>query len=275
MTACGAALFGHVTDRIVNFYGTGKNGKGTLLRTLFFILGTYAAALPRGVVLKEPGQGSRFDLGGLPGKRAAICFDLKPDRAWLNLDVLKSIAGNGDPIFVEKKGKDGYSEVLKCKIFLASNDKIPIDSFGESEKRRFCLVPFNAHAEAVDEMLEARFIPEYEKILNLFIEYAVKYYANGRKMPPCKAIDTATADYFDSQDIIGQFLKDSEAFTKADYEPKTAFYTKFEEYCGFQQGIRRPMKAKTFTNELEKRGIFETVKKIDGKATRVFLRKVT
>ncbi|GHV02275.1 hypothetical protein FACS189485_02260 [Spirochaetia bacterium] len=275
LTACGVALFGHPTDRIINFYGGGSNGKGTLLRTLANVIGKYATTLPRSLVIKENGGQSRFDKEGLPGRRVAILYDLKADKGRLNLDELKSIAGNGDFVHVEPKGKKGYDCQLKCKLFLSSNDKIPIDSFGESEKRRFRLVPFNAHIDDKDEGIEARFIPEYGKILNLFIEYAVKYYANGRKMPPCKAIDMATADYFDSQDIIGQFLKDSEAFTKADYEPKTAFYTKFEEYCEFQQGIRRPMKAKSFTNELEKRRIFETVKKIDGKATRVFLRKVT
>jgi hypothetical protein len=88
-------------------------------------------------------------------------------------------------------------------------------------------------------------------------------------MPPCKVIDAATADYFDSQDLIKQYLEDSEAFTKAE------FYARFQLYCENQHGIRRPMKAKSFTNELEKRGIIETVKKIDGKETRVFLRKVT
>ncbi|GHT86941.1 hypothetical protein FACS1894137_13260 [Spirochaetia bacterium] len=275
LTACGVALYGHSTDRITNFYGTGRNGKGTLLRALFSVMGSYAITLPRSVAIKEPGQGSRFDIGCLPGKRAAILFDLKPDHGRLNLDILKSVCGNGDQIFVEKKGKDGYSTALKCKVFLASNDKIPIESYGNSEKRRFRLVPFNATAEAIDETLEARFIPEFGKILNLFIEYAVKYYANGRNMPQCKAIEAATDDYFDSQDLIKQFLEDTEAFTKTDYEQKTEFYTKFEEYCGAQQGIRRPIKAKSFTNELEKRGIIETVKKIDGKATRVFLRKVT
>ncbi|GHV89071.1 hypothetical protein AGMMS50267_14310 [Spirochaetia bacterium] len=275
LTACGVALFGHSTDRITNFYGMGRNGKGTLLRALFSVMGSYAITLPRSVAIKEPGQGSRFDLGCLPGKRAAILFDLKPDNGRLNLDILKSVCGNGDQIFVEKKGKDGYSTALKCKVFLASNDKIPIESYGNSEKRRFRLVPFNATAEVIDETLEARFIPEFGKILNLFIDYAVKYYANGRKMPQCKAIEAATDDYFDKQDLIKQFLDDTEAFTRTDYEPKTAFYTKFEEYCESQQGIRRPIKAKSFTNELEKRGIFEKVKLLDRKATRVFYKKIT
>ncbi|AEF82934.1 phage/plasmid primase, P4 family [Leadbettera azotonutricia ZAS-9] len=275
LTACGTSLFGHYTDRITNFYGQGSNGKGTLLRTLQKIIGDYATTLPRSLVIKEPGSQSRFDKAGLPGKRAAILYDLKPDHGKLNLDELKSIAGDGDGVWVEKKGRDGYSCSLKCKVFIASNDKIPIDSFGKSEKKRFRLVPFNAQFETKNEGLEDSFIPEYGKILNLFMQYAVKYYANGRKMPDCKAIDAATLEYFDEQDLIKQFLEDSDAFTVTNYEPKSEFYAKFERYCLMQQGIRTPMKSKTFTNELEKRGIFTKFRKIDGKSTRVFVRENT
>ncbi|MFP3041215.1 phage/plasmid primase, P4 family [Treponema primitia] len=275
LTACGVALFGHVTDRITNFYGNGSNGKGTLLRTLQKIMRGYATALPRSLVIKEKYSNSRFDKAGLPGKRAAILYDLKPDQGRLNLDELKSIAGDGDEVFVEKKGLDGYSCRLKCKVFIASNDKIPIDSFGKSEKKRFRLVPFNAELEAKDSGLEDRFVPEYGKILNLFIQYAVKYYADWQKMPPCRAIDIATEQYFNDQDLVKQFLEDSEAFAIQEYAIKTDFYTKFEQYCMYQQGIRRPMKIKTFTNELEKRGIYEHFKKIDGKSARVFSRKDT
>ncbi|GHT60278.1 hypothetical protein FACS1894109_17750 [Spirochaetia bacterium] len=274
LTACGAALFGHPADLITNDFGNGSNGKGTKSRTLQGTAGTYATALPRSLVIKERGVQSRFDKAGLPGKRVAILYDLKPDHGKLNLDELKSIAGDGDVVRIEKKGMDAYDCKLKCKIFIASNDKIPIDSFGKSEKKRFRLVPFNATFETKDPELEARFIPEYGKILNLFIEYAVKYYANGRKMPPCKAIDVATEEYFDGQDYIKQFLDDTEAFTKTEYEPKAEFFARFQLWCENQQGVRRTMKAKDFTNELEKRGIIETVKKIDGKAKRIFLRKL-
>jgi putative DNA primase/helicase len=271
LTACGIAIFGHPTDRIINLYGHGSNGKGTLLRTLFKVLGDYAVTLPRSLVIKEPGGGSRFDKELLPGKRAAILFDLKADKGKLNLDELKSIAGNGDLVYVEPKGKKGFSARLKCKIFIASNDKICIDAFGESEKRRFYLVPFNAHVEVKDETIEDRFVPEYGKILNLFIEYAVKYFQNGRKMPPCMAIDRATADYFDSQDLVGQFISDNCVIDKMAMVSKTEIYDKFALWCEDEHGIKQPMKSKSFSGALEKRGIYESRQRFQGKITRVFM----
>ena len=270
LTAYGIALFGHPTDRIINLYGTGRNGKGTELRTLFKIMGGYATVLPRALAIKEPHSSSRFDREGLVGKRMAALFDLKPEMGKLNLDDLKTLCGNGDPQSVEPKGKPRYNAVISCKVFLSSNDKIPVDSYGPSEKRRFYLVPFSNQIEEVNEALEERFGPEYGKILNLLIEYAAKYFNNGRKMPPCTAIDRATADYFDSQDLVGQFINDNCDTGEALFVGKTELYNAFATWCESEQGIKRPMKPKTFSANLEKRGIYETVKLVSGKAKRVF-----
>jgi P4 family phage/plasmid primase-like protien len=276
LTAFGVAIFGHPTDRIINFYGGGRNGKGAALRTLFRVMKSYAAVLPRTLAIREPYTSSRFDLEGLVGKRMAALFDLKLEsKSKLNLDELKTLTGNGDPQSVEPKGKKRFDAVVCCKIFIASNEKIPIDSFGDSEKERFFLVPFNNHVEAKDETLEERFVPEYGKILNLLIEYAVKYFKNGRKMPGCKAIDQATAHYFNSQDLIGQFIGDVCETGEGKFTPKRELYEKFVKWCAEEQAITKPMRPKTFFEDLEKRGFHEVVRKVEGKANRCFVGLVT
>jgi len=275
LTVYGISLFGHPTDKIINLYGTGRNGKGTELRTLSGIMGEYATVLPRPLAIKEPYSSSRFDLEVLVGKRMATLFDLMPERGKLNLDVLKSVCGNGDRQSVEPKGKKRYEAVICCKIFLASNDKIPIDSFGPSEKERFYLVPFDNHIQNKDETLEDRFKPEYGKILNLLIKYAIKYYKNGRKMPACTAIDKATAAYFDSQDLVGQFIQDNCVVGKNLFVKKTELYTNFVAWCDSEQGIKQPIKSKLFTEALEKRNIHEKTLSVSDKSTRVFMGIIT
>ena len=270
LTAYGISLFGHPTDRIINLYGTGRNGKGTELRTIFKIMGRYATVLPRALAIKEPYSSSRFDRETLVGKRMASLFDLKVEKGKLNLDDMKTLCGNGDPQSVEPKGKSRYDTVICCKVFLTSNDKIPIDSFGASEKERFYLVPFNNHIEHKDETLEERFKPEYGKILNLLIEYAVKYFQNARKMPSCAAIDRATADYFNSFDLIGQFIGDNCELGETYRIGKSELFDNFVAWCESEQGIKRPMKSKTFTLELEKRNIYELATTISGTRKRAF-----
>jgi putative DNA primase/helicase len=262
LTAYGVALFGHPSDKIINLYGKGRNGKGTELRTLFKIMKSYASTLARNLVVKEPGKDSRFDRETLVGKRLAVLFDLKPERGKFNIDELKTLCGNGDVQRVEPKGKKAYDAVIPIKVFIASNDKIPIDSFGPSEKERFYLVPFNNHIENKDETLEDRFVPEYGKILALLIEYAAKYYRNGRKMPQCKAIEQATSDYFDSFDLVGQFIQDKCEVGKDFYVKKSELYAKFTGWCLDAHSIKRPKNQKWLESELEKRDILVGVEHV-------------
>jgi putative DNA primase/helicase len=272
LTAFGVALFGHPTDRIVNFYGGGRNGKGAALRTLFKVMGSYAAVLPRTLAIKEPYTSSRFDREGLVGKRLAVLPDLKLEsKGKLNLDELKTLCGNGDPQSVEPKGRKRFDAVICSKVFIASNEKIPVDSFGKSEKERFFLVPFNNHIETKDETIEDRFIPEYGKILNLLIKYAVEYFENGRKMPPCAKIDRATEEYFNSQDLVGQFLNDVCDIREGKLTPKRELYEKFTNWCEEEQAITKPMRPRTFFDALERRGFYEVFRRIDGRSKRVII----
>jgi putative DNA primase/helicase len=274
LTAYGVALFGHPSDKIINLYGKGRNGKGTELRTLFKIMKSYASTLARSLAIKEPGKDSRFDRETLVGKRLAVLFDLKPERGKFNMDELRTLCGNGDPQSVEPKGKKAYHAVIPIKVFIASNDKIPIDSFTPSERERIYLVPFNNHIENKDETLEDRFVPEYGKILALLIEYAAKYYRNGRKMPPCKAIEQMTNDYFDSFDLLGQFIQDKCEVGKGFYIKKSELYAKFADWCLDVYSIKRPKNQKWLENELEKRDILAGMEHIckgtERKSFRVF-----
>ena len=269
LAAYGSALFGCPSDKIINCHGHGGNGKGAELRPIYNVFGTYATVLPRSLAIKEPGVTSRFDREGLVGKRLAVLFDLKVEKGKLNLDDLKTICGNGDPQSVEPKGKPRYDAVINSKVFLASNDQIPTDSYGPSEKRRFYLVPYNNRIEEKDETLEERFKPEYGKILYLLLESASEYFRNNRKMPVCTAIDRATAEYFDSQDIVGQFLSDCCVQGEVRISKKELFSI-YEQYLFREHGILKPGNLRNFAVLLEKRGIFEGVKKIDGKTARIF-----
>ncbi|GHU50711.1 hypothetical protein FACS1894200_10330 [Spirochaetia bacterium] len=79
-TYLGISLFGHPTDKIVNFYGSGGNGKGTVIRVISNIMGKYYTPLPRGVVIKSNFNATRFDSYCLLNRRLAGLSDLKTDR---------------------------------------------------------------------------------------------------------------------------------------------------------------------------------------------------
>jgi len=272
LTVMAIALFGFPSRLIVNLYGQGQNGKGTLLRLLFNILGDYATTLPRSLAIKSRFTDRRFDKSDLPEKFAALLFDLKPEPGdkW-NLDELKSICGDGDIIPIERKMQPLFNAALFCKVFISTNDQIPIDSFGESERSRFRLVPCLAHVDEPDPELENALRKEYPQILNLLLGYAARWNADGRKLPPCKVVDMATNSFFENQDIIGQFLSDNCVLSEGLRIPKKELFNSYEQYLFKEQGISKPGKIKSFAAALEKRGINEGFTKIDGKSSRCFV----
>jgi putative DNA primase/helicase len=272
LTVMATALFGFPSRLIINLYGQGQNGKGTLLRLLFHIIGDYATTLPRSLVIKSRFTNSRFDKSDLPGKTLAVLMDLKPELGdkW-NLDELKSICGDGDIITIERKMQPLFNAALICKVFISTNDQIPIDSFGESERSRFRLVPCLAHVDEPDPGLEDALVGEYPQILNLLLEYAVRWNENGRKLPPCKVVDIETSGFFDKQDILGQFLADKCVLGEGLRVAKTELFAAYKTYLFEEQGISKfGKKMNNFAALLEKRGIFEGFPKIDGKTVRVF-----
>jgi len=273
LTVMATALFGFPSRLIINLYGQGRNGKGTLLRLLYKLLGDYATTLSRSLVLKSRLTNNRFDKSNLPNKRGAFCMDLKVESGEkLNLDELKSICGDGDIVPIERKMKPLFDQALFCKVFINSNDKLPIDSFGESERSRFRLVPCLARIDEPDPGLEDDLQKEFPQILNLLLEKAEAWYADGRKLPPCKVIDRTTDEYFNKQDVLGQFIADKCSLGEGLRTVKKDLFNAYEQYLYREQGITRHGKIKNFAADLEKRGISEGfTKDKDGKTARCFV----
>ncbi len=188
-----------------------------------------------------------------------------------NLDELKSIAGDGDIIPIERKMQPLFNKALFCKVFISTNEQIPIDSFGESERSRFRLVPCLAHVDEPDSGLENALKKECPQILNLLLKYAVQWNANGRKLPPCKVVDAATNSFFERQDVIGQFIADRCVLGEGLRIPKKELFVAYEQYLTKEQGIFKAGKIKNFSSALEKRGINEGFTKVDGKSSRCFV----
>lgn len=102
--------------------GDGSNGKDTLRTVLATVFG-------RGMVgkslsdFKSYDNGRKFNLSGLVG---AVCNWSSENTEYVNIDSLQSLKQyiTGDPIDIERKGKDSY-EYKPSAIFLANCNKPP------------------------------------------------------------------------------------------------------------------------------------------------------
>ncbi|MCC3531962.1 MAG: DUF3854 domain-containing protein [Microcoleus sp. PH2017_22_RUC_O_B] len=103
-------------------YGEGSNGKDTLRAVL-------AAVFGRGMTgkslsdFKSYDNGRKFSLAGVEG---SICNWASENTAKVDLDSIQSLKQliTGDPIDIERKGKDSY-EYKPAAIFFANCNKLP------------------------------------------------------------------------------------------------------------------------------------------------------
>src|SRR4028118_355124 len=110
-------------------HGEGSNGKDTLRAVL-------AAVFGRGMTGKSLSDFKAYDMGrkfNLAGIEGSICNWASENTAKVDLDNIQSLKQfiTGDPIDIERKGKDSY-EYKSAAIFFANCNKLPSITGGTS-----------------------------------------------------------------------------------------------------------------------------------------------
>jgi putative DNA primase/helicase len=110
-------------------HGEGSNGKDTLRAVL-------AAVFGRGMTGRSLSDFKSYDMGrkfALAGIEGSICNWASENTAKVNLDNIQSLKQfiTGDPIDIERKGKDSY-EYKSNAIFFANCNKLPSITGGTS-----------------------------------------------------------------------------------------------------------------------------------------------
>jgi len=122
-------------------YGSGSNGKDTLRTVL-------AAVLGQGMTSKTLQDFKAYDTGRkftLAGLEASICNWASENSSAVKLDSIQSLKQfiTGDPLEIERKGKDAYS-YEPSSIFLGNCNELPTITNGlEAIRRRYAILTFN------------------------------------------------------------------------------------------------------------------------------------
>lgn len=124
------SLFYPEADRsqYLYLYGQGRDGKGSLLRFLYKLLGSACQSL------QPPGkEGDKFWMMKTYGKRLVFLPDCDSPKFFAS-PAFKSLTG-GDPVYFEEKGVMGFTAIPTCKVIAASNVK-PLITSQISDQRR-------------------------------------------------------------------------------------------------------------------------------------------
>ncbi|MFA5597599.1 MAG: phage/plasmid primase, P4 family [Pusillimonas sp.] len=237
-------------------YGTGRNGKSTLLGAIQEILGDYADEAPRGLLLQSNGSDRHpTELASLLGKRLMLSSESGQGKR-LDEEKVKALTG-GDAIKARFMKKDFFTFKPTCKLVLQTNHKPDIRDTTYSSWARVKLLPFTetiSDAE-MDKDLPAKLKAESAGILNWLVKGCLEWQRIG--LQPPAAVISATDSYRADSDAIGRFLDEETELT-------TGFVLLSEIYAAYRQWAEssgfKPVSDKRLSESLIEKGFAKTRK---------------
>lgn len=269
----GACLIKHNRyQRAFMLYGSGANGKSTILNLIKRFLGSrnYSSIALEKVT-------DRFNTAELENKLANIGDDI--DNVTIkNTGELKKLI-SGESTMAERKGERPFTlEPYATHIYSANN--IP-RSFDKSDGfyRRWLYIPFNAKFTAQDEdydpLIEDKITTDeaLSYVLNMAIRGAHRLMRNGGFTEP-ESVRQALEAYKADNSTVLSWIEDQEL--KIDYFLETntmQIYDAFKDWCT-QSGIKTPTGKKAFNKEIITKYEFEEKPRQRSDKKRYFVMKI-
>lgn len=250
--AIGYTLTGDVREDAV-FYlrGPGGNGKSTLIKTLFAILGSYAAKLEIRV-LTAGAEHHATELTVVQGARFVVSSEIEKGMK-LRESVLKDLSGGEvqAPRDIQQRARDAAKWVPACKVWLYGNHDLVVKDTSESIWRRLNKIE-SSHRFPQSGLRDALAEQEGAGILKWAVEAAVEWYAHGLGNQPTR-VRQATEDYRREQDTLGQYFADRVAFESGAFVAGIALRRDYELWCT-ERGYEHRIGPKDFEARLREHG---------------------
>jgi P4 family phage/plasmid primase-like protien len=209
--ALGLSLTGLTKEQVFFLcYGSGSNGKSTLLQTVRNVIGDYGMnARIETFVTKGPSGSSTIpnDIMEMKGRRFVITSE-PPSTVTLDESRLKMLTG-GENTRARLLNKNEEEFTPVPKIWISFNKKPNIRDDTNSFWRRVRFIPFTVKfaGDNRDINIQEDLAKEHEGILAWLVQGAVSYYIN-RLVTPA-AVLASTEEYRTESDKFGQFIADT------------------------------------------------------------------
>ena len=219
----------------------GRNGKGTMLETLKFVLGPFAGPIPSEMLLSDKrarsSAGPSPDIMSLRGRRIAWASETGEGRK-LAVDKVKQLTGADTLVGRPPHGKRMIEFSPTHKLFLLTNHKPAIPPTDYAMWARIHLIPFElsfvdepqkSFERRRDPSLPEKLKQEASGILAWLVRGCLEWQKQGLNPPP--GIKQATAEYQQDEDTLGLFVSEC---TEPDSEEKVraaALYGAYGRWC--------------------------------------------
>jgi len=208
--AAGYSITGETSEHCMFIcYGTGRNGKSTFLKTIWRIMGPYAAVTPASTLMERYDGNSNNasqELAKLKGIRFVMASEGEKGQKLAEAQI-KSMTG-GEPISARFLYSKPFEYVPEFKIWLSTNYKPNISGTDQGIWSRIKLIPFNAYfgPDKMDKNLDEKLMTEAEGILVWLAKGAQQWYNEGLGMPA--VMREVLDEYREKSDLVGAFINE-------------------------------------------------------------------
>jgi len=217
----GYAITGLTTEHILPIlWGKSRNGKGTLLETLSYVLGNLCCSIKAELFLKQDRIRSSAspdpDIMALQGKRIVWASETEEDRR-LNEGKVKWLVGGDTLVGRAPFGKRELNFEPTHTMFLITNYKPKINPHDEAIWDRIILFPFQykfvdkpskPNEKKRDPNLREKLKNEVPGILAWLVKGYLEWQKHGLGDMP-EEVKIATQQYREEEDVIGHFLNET------------------------------------------------------------------
>ncbi len=242
------------------FTGDGRNGKGTLINTVFRLLGSdYAVKCASDMFTEKYVQKHAQEVMKLQSKRLAYISEVPKASAW---DTMKLKAHSGGDILSGNRMRENDEQFeISHKILILANEAPSWDADDKALARRMKRVPFDLQIPEgeEDKGLEAALASELPGILNRLLKGVRRWQEIGFgpvAEPQC--VRETTQAYREENDPITAWLEDKAELGPENRATRADAWTSWNSYC-IANGLQKDMGTQiSFGKRLAKR--FQPVK---------------
>ncbi len=249
---CGYALTGDTSEHVLPIlYGTGANGKSTVLNALLAVVGDYGMQAAPDLLIAKKGS-HPTELADLFGMRLVASIEVEEGRR-LAESLVKQLTG-GDRVKARRMRQDFWEFESTHTVFMAVNHKPEVRGVDNAIWRRLRLIPFieTIPPAEQDKKLPEKLRGEHPGILTWAVQGCREWQGEGLQAPD--EVRKATGEYRSEMDVIGAFLKDCCETGSGLRVGVTELYKEYEQWC--EAGGERSETRRKFNARLKERGRF-------------------
>jgi putative DNA primase/helicase len=258
--ALGYSLTGEISQQaIFLLYGSGANGKSTLIETQRMVVGDYGTTIDSSSLITKKNDSVRNDIARLPNVRFVSASENAKGTV-LDEELVKKLSG-GDQITARFLFQEEFQFYPQLKLWWAFNHPPGLNDFTHSLMRRLKLIPFEeviSGKEIIDQsILLGWHKDELPGIFNWEIEGLKKFQKEG--LEDITAVKNAVKEFKEEQDILHEFIQDccyvatDEDSLKRDVVTASSIlYRKYRIWA--QENNEKEMGPRKFSIEMKERG---------------------